>query len=195
MALDLLQRNLGDVTKLRAVLAYFTEKGEADDFAGAMKAGPGLKKLIADAEAEQLSAAEKDIPANVVPFVRARLDWVKTRSTLRAELTKLQDAIVSTCDDVEFPDIATASRQLFGYIENLDGRLEDALEALVQEPDGAKREKLKVAAAQLLVEFQKELDSPFFQVVDDGNGFRAVNVRGAAMESLGKVRAALTEAA
>ena len=73
--------------------------------------------------------------------------------------------------------------------------LEDALEALVQEPDGAKREKLKVAAAQLLVEFQKELDSPFFQVVADGNGFRAVNVRGAAMESLGKVRAALTEAA
>lgn len=195
VALDLLQRNLGDVTKLRAVLAYFTEKGEADDFAGAMKAVPGLKKLIADAEAEQLSAAEKDIPANVVPFVRARLDWVKTRSTLRAELTKLQDAIVSTCDDEEFPDIATASRQLFGYIENLDGRLEDALEALVQEPDGAKREKLKVAAAQLLVEFQKELDSPFFQVVDDGNGFRAVNVRGAAMESLGKVRAALTEAA
>ncbi|WP_299733505.1 hypothetical protein [uncultured Tateyamaria sp.] len=195
VALDLLARNLGDVTKLRAVLAYFTEKGEAEDYAGAMKAVPGLKKLIAEAEADQLSAAEKDIPANVVPFVRARLDWVKTRSTLRAELTKLQDAIVSACDEEEFPDIANASDHLFSYIKNLDGRLENALEALVQEPDGEKREKLKADAAGLLAEFQTELDNPFFQIVDDGNGFKAVNIRAAAMESLGKVRAALTEAA
>ncbi|MFL4472315.1 hypothetical protein ACERZ8_21415 [Tateyamaria armeniaca] len=53
-------------------------------------------------------------------------------------------------------------------------------------------EKLKADAAKLLVEFQKELDTPFFQAVDGGNGFKPVNVRGAAMESLGKVRSALS---
>ena len=195
VALDLLQRNLGDVSKMRAVLGYFIEKGEAGDFAGGMKAAPGLKKLIAEAQAAEQTAAEQDIPAGVVPFVRARLDWIKTRSSLRGELTKLQDTIVATCDPEEFPDIANESRGLFTYIESLDGRLEDALEALVQEPDGAKREKLKADAAKLLAEYQKELDTPFFQAVDGGNGFKSVNVRGAALESLGKVRSALSEAA
>lgn len=195
VALDLLQRNLGDVSKMRAVLGFFIEKGEARDFAGAMKAEPGLKKLIAQAQAAEQTAAEKDIPAGVVPFVRARLDWVKTRTTLKAELTKLQAAIIDVCDPEEFPDIVNESKQLFGYIEALDERLEDALEALVQEPDGARRETLKADAVKVLEDYQSELDTPFFQAVDGNNGFKPVNVRGAAMESLGKVRAVLSAAA
>lgn len=195
VALDLLQRNLGDVSKIRAVLGYFIEKGEAGDYVGGMTAAGGLKKLIAEAQAAEQTAAETDIPAGIVPFVRARLDWVKTRTSQKAELTKLQDAIVAACDADEFPDIANDSKQLFTYLDTLDGRLEDALDALVQEPDGAKRKKLKADAAKLLVEFQKELDTPFFQAVDGDNGFKPVNVRGAAMGSLGKVKDALTMSA
>ncbi|MEM6371395.1 MAG: hypothetical protein AAF727_01255 [Pseudomonadota bacterium] len=195
VALDLLQRNLGDVSKMRTVLSFFVEKGEAGDFEGAMKAEPGLKKLIAQAEAAEQTDAEKDIPAGVVPYVRARLDWVKTRGSLKTELTKLQNAIVAACDPEEFPDIEGESKALFSYIDALDGRLEDALEALVEEPDGTKREALKAKAAKLLAEYQSELDTPFFKDVDSDNGFANVNVRGAAMDSLGKVRSALTAAA
>ena len=195
VVLDLLQRNLGDVGKLRAVLGYFTEKGEAGDFTAALKAVPGLKKLIADAQTAEQTAAEQDIPAGVVPFVRARLDWVKTRTSLKAEMSKLQDAIIKTCDSTEFPTIGEDSKQLFGYLDTLDSRLEDALEALVQEPDGDKREKLKDNVRKLLNEFQSELDTPFFQAVDGGNGFKPVNVRGAAIASLGKVNEALSTSA
>ena len=193
--LDLLQRGLGDVGKMRAVLAYFTEKGEADDFAGAMKAVPGLKKLIADAQAAEQTAAEKDIPAGVVPYVRARLDWSKTRISLQSEMTKLQDSILAVCQGEEFPTIANDTKALFTYLDALDTRLEDALEALVQEPDGDKREKLKDDARKVLSEFQSELDTPFFQTVDGNNGFKPVNVRGAAIASLGKVNEALSIAA
>lgn len=195
VVLDLLQRNLGDVGKLRAVLGYFTEKGEAGDFTAALKAVPGLKKLIADAQTAEQTAAEQDIPTGVVPFVRARLDWVKTRTSLKAEMSKLQDAIIKTCDSTEFPTIGEDSKQLFGYLDTLDSRLEDALDALVQEPDGDKREKLKDNVRKLLNEFQSELDTPFFQAVDGGNGFKPVNVRGAAIASLGKVNEALSTSA
>ncbi|MEO0766653.1 MAG: hypothetical protein AAFY75_11605 [Pseudomonadota bacterium] len=195
VALDLLQRNLGDVSKMRAVLGFFIEKGEAGDFAGGMKAAPGLRKLIADAQAAEQTAAEQDIPAGVVPFVRARLDWIKTRGTLTAEMTKLQDAIVAACDAAEFPNISNDAKRLFTYLERLDGRLEDALEALVQEPDGDKREKLKADAARILAEYQAELNTDFFQAVDGNNGFKPVKVRSAAIASLGKVRSALSDAA
>ncbi|WP_108838533.1 hypothetical protein [Tateyamaria sp. Alg231-49] len=195
VALDLLQRNLGDVTKMRAVLGYFIEKGEAGDFAGGMKAAPGLRKLIADAQAAEQTAAEQDIPAGVVPFVHARLDWIRTRASLSAEMTKLQDAIINTCDEDEFPGIASETKRLFAYLDKLDGRLEDALDALIQEPDGDKREKLKADAVRVMTEYLAELNTDFFQAVDGNNGFKPVNVRNAAVDSLGKVRALLSEAA
>ncbi len=195
LALDLIQRGLGDVGKMRGVLAYFIEKGDAEDYAGAMKAVPGLKKLIADAENAEKTEAEKDIPANVVPFVRARLEWIKTRATLKSELTKLQGEILAVCQGDDFPDISSESQALFSYLDVLDNRLEDALEALVQAPDGEQREKLKDNARKVLSEYQKELDTPFFQAVDSNNGFKPVNVRGAAVASLGKVNEALSAAA
>lgn len=193
--LDLVQRGLGDVGKMRAVLAYFTEKGDAEDYAGALKAVPGLKKLIAEAQAAEQSAAEKDIPQGVVPFVRARLEWIKTRNTLKAEMSKLQAEILKVCEGDDFPTIANDSKALFTYLEALDSRLEDALEALVQEPDGDRREALKANARKVLSDYQGELDAPFFQAVDSGNGFKPVNVRGAAIASLANVNAALTAAA
>jgi hypothetical protein len=157
---------------------------------------PRLQALIADAQNAEQTAAEKDIPAGVVPFVRARLDWIKTRTTLRSEMTKLQNEIVKICDAEEFPTMADDSKELFSYLDKLDHRLEDALEALVQEPDGTKRESLKGNARKVLGEFQSELDTnPFFQAVDGGNGFKPVNVRGAAIASLGKVSDALSAAA
>lgn len=195
MVLDLLQKGLGDVGKMRSVLSYFIEKGEAGDFAGALKAVPGLKTLIAAAQSADQTAAEADIPAGVVPFVRARLEWIKTRSTLKSEMTKLQAEILAVCQGDAFPTIAKDSKTLFTYLDVLDTRLEDALEALVQEPDGAQREKLKDAARKVLSEYQSELNTPFFQAVDSNNGFKPVNVRGAAIATLGEVSAALSAAA
>ena len=110
-------------------------------------------------------------------------------------MTKLQDSILAVCQGEEFPTIANDTKALFTYLDALDTRLEDALEALVQEPDGDKREKLKDDARKVLSEFQSELDTPFFQTVDGNNGFKPVNVRGAAIASLGKVNEALSMAA
>ncbi|MEO0380773.1 MAG: hypothetical protein AAF252_10935, partial [Pseudomonadota bacterium] len=161
----------------------------------ALKAVPGLKKLIAAAQAAAQSEAETAIPAGVAHYNKARLDWRETRSTLTSEMSRLEKAIIDTCDASEFPNAARDASRLFDYLAKLDDRLENALEALEQEQDGDAREKLKGPATAVLAEFKRELDTDFFKAVDGNNGFTPVNVRGAAITSLRKVEDALSQAA
>ncbi|WP_299154013.1 hypothetical protein [uncultured Tateyamaria sp.] len=193
--MSLLERNMGDVSKMRAAWAFFTEKGDAGAFADGMKVVPGLEKLIAEGEAAEQTDAEKDIPADVVPFVRARLGWSKARTQLQSEMMKLQNAILAVCQGEEFAGMANDTKALFSYLESLDDRLEAALEALVVEPDGARRETLKGDARKVLAEYQSELQTPFFQDVDANNGFANVSVTGTATTALAEVDAVLAKAA
>ena len=58
---------------------------------------------------------------------------------------------------------------------------------------GGKRERLKQAARQVLMEYQGELSAPFYQDVDSNNGFAQVNVTGAATKALAEVEDALKQ--
>jgi len=186
-----LGKGFGDVSKMRAAWSAFTDAGSKQKYDGALKLVPGIEKLLADAEAAENSEAEKDIPTNIVPFVRARLGWIKARTSLRGELGKLQNAIISQCQGEEYEGIADDTKELFEYLDALDDKLENALEALVQEPDGKKREELKKKARSILSDFQAELETPFFKDVDGNNGFTTVSVRGTALPALSAVNSAL----
>ncbi|MEP1353523.1 MAG: hypothetical protein ABJX32_10000 [Tateyamaria sp.] len=186
-----LGKGFGDVSKMRAAWSAFTGAGGQQKYEGALKLVPGIEKLLADAEAAESSDAEKDIPTNVVPFVRARLGWIKARTSLRGEMGKLQNAIIAQCKGEEYEGIANDTKELFEYLEALDDKLENALEALVQEPDGDKRETLKKTARSVLSDFQAELETPFFKDVDGNNGFTNVSVRGTAQSALSAVNSAL----
>lgn len=186
-----LGKGFGDTGKMRAAWAGFTGAGQQQKYEGALKLVPGIEKLLAEAESAEASEAEKDIPTNIVPFVRARLGWIKARTTLLGEMGKLQNAIIAQCKGEEYEGIADDTKELFEYLNTLDDRLEVALEALVQEPDGAKREDLKKSARGVLSDFQAELETPFFKDVDNNNGFTSISVRGTAVSALSAVNAAL----
>lgn len=190
--LALLKSGMGDVGQLRADWASFMEKGNAQEYVDAMNIQPNLLKLIAEGEAAEMSDAEKDIPENVVPFVRARLDWIKARTQLRGEMGKLQNAILAVCKGEDFAGVADDTKELFSYLDALDDKLENALEALVEAPDGAEREDKKKAARSVLGDFQAKLETPFFKDVDTNNGFVSVSVRGTAVNALSEVGAALS---
>ncbi|MEO0402591.1 MAG: hypothetical protein AAF214_09480 [Pseudomonadota bacterium] len=195
VVLSLLERGMGDVSKMRAAWSFFTEKGLAGAFADGMRVVPGLEKLIAQAEAAEQSDAEKDIPADIVPFVRARISWSKARTKLQSEMMKLENAILAACQGEEFAGMASDTKALFTYLETLDDRLEAALFALEAEPDGARRETLKGDARKVLGEYQTELQTPFFKDVDGNNGFASVSVTGTATTALAAVNDALSKAA
>ncbi|KIC47753.1 hypothetical protein [Tateyamaria sp. ANG-S1] len=190
--LSVLQRGVGDVSKLRAAWAFFTEKGEAGAFADAMRAAPGLKKLLAEAEAAERSEAEKDIPVDIIPFVKARLGWAKIRTQLMSEMMKLQNAILSACQGEGFEGMANDTKLLFSHLEGLDDRLEAALDAVVQAPDEGKRAAMKTQARQIVRDYLAELKSPFFQDVDGNNGFAPVKVNATATRALEQVDAVLS---
>ncbi|MEP5630798.1 MAG: hypothetical protein ABJP79_02830 [Tateyamaria sp.] len=157
--------------------------------AGDAKTAAGTAKALGDA-VSRVSNQDK-----VTPIERARADWIKTRSDMRDEITKLQVEIVTVCQGDDFPNIANESKALISYLDAFDSRLERALEALAQETDAARRGKLSEAARSLIGTYQSELDTPFFQAVDAKNGFKPVNVRAAAITSLNKVQEALSAAA
>lgn len=182
----------GDLSKLRASWALALERAEGGDYAGALKIVPRLAELIKAAGAETQTEAEKEIPDNVVPFVKSRLMWIDTRKKLGDELGKLKSAIDSTLSGIEgMEDVAAQTGTLFDHINGLDNRLEDALEALVEAPDGEKREQLKKTARDIISDYESELDSDFFRDVDGNNGFTPVAVRSTAIDALKSVRSAL----
>lgn len=191
--LDLLSAGKGDTSKLRGAWALFTERGEGGDYDGAMKVVPALEKLLAEGEAAAQSEAEAAVPAGLVSFVKARHGWAKARQGLKSELMKLENAILSQLQGEAFAGIAQDTKALFGFIEGIDARLEQTLDDLTTEPDGGKRERLKQAARQVLMEYQGELSAPFFQDVDSNNGFAQVNVTGAATKALAEVEDALKQ--
>ena len=140
-------------------------------------------------------ASDADASGDDAPISRARQDWVSTRGVLKSELAKLQAEILAVCQGDDFPNIVKESETLFSYLDAFDSRLEDALDALVQEPDAKRREKLRDAAQAVLSAYESELDAPFFLAVDGENGFKSVNVRSAAKASLTLVNNALSAAA
>ncbi|HSF64095.1 MAG TPA: hypothetical protein VLA78_06890, partial [Paracoccaceae bacterium] len=162
------------------------------DFAGALAMAPELAQLIRDAAAATQTQAEGEIPKDIVPYVQSRLAWIKTRTELRAELSRLQAAIDKALKDADMAEATSETKRLFDYLGKLDDRLEKKLEQITVAPAGPGRDKLKAEARGIIAEYRTELDSDFFKDVDSNNGFVPVSVRGAAISSLTSVASALT---
>lgn len=76
---------------------------------------------------------------------------------------------------------------LFSHLQDLDDRLEDKLDEIVNAPGGDQRTKLKAEARKILGDYSKTLDAPFFQEIDAGNGFVSVKLASTARAALQKI--------
>jgi hypothetical protein len=186
----------GDPDKLLRAFDFAKGKAEAGDYQSALKAGQRVAAHLESAQADapgshQARDAEALTPENVAAFTRSRLNWVTTRSDLKAQLAKIQMAIVARTRGIEgLEEVAEQTEALFDYVEEIDQSLETTLDALVATPDGAERQKLKGEAARIVRSYRDTLDSDFFQAVDQ-NGFTKTNIRAAALGALDQVDSAL----
>lgn len=188
------QGKVADVNALTTLFNLVAETIPAANHAKAMENLGKVEAMIAEGAKQATSAFTAEIGDDVQPFITSRLSWAKARSTLRAELGKLQKAITDAFAGME--DMQGAVNDLsplFGYIDKLDHRLEDKLDQIVNSTPGPERSILKVEARGLLDNYTAELANPFFADVDQDNGFMSVAVastaRGA-MADLSKVLAA-----
>ncbi len=182
----------GDIDAIKLKFYNMQDQAEAGQHDAAIAAAPALAELIRSAQAATQTQAEAAIPKGVVPYVQSRLAWINTRSQLRAEMERLKTAMDSALSGIDGMEEAIAETgTLFSYLDALDSRLEDTLEALVQSPDGPEREALKAKARKIIAEYSAELDSGFFRDVDGDNGFAPVQIRGPAVAALQQVATAL----
>ncbi|MCB1341458.1 MAG: hypothetical protein KDK24_10430 [Pseudooceanicola sp.] len=190
-----MQAKKGDLDGINRAFNYARELAADGAYDRALAAAGKVAQLLKEAAAATTTTAASDaqeaIPDNVVPYVQSRLAWINTRKALLNEMTGLKAAIDTQTAAVEgLEDVPSKSGKLLQFLDDIDSDLEDTLEELVKTPDGDAREALKSQARKIIETYQGVLNTPFFMAVDD-SGFATTNIRGSALDSLGKVSAAL----
>ncbi len=178
---------VADVNGLKLLFDKVSGTVPAPDHAKAMAALARVETMIS-AGSSGPSSFQQDIPDDVRPFAISRLEWGKTRGTMREQLEILQSEIVAACTTAGgLQAVTDGVDKLFDYILKLDDRLEIKLDQIVSSPAGDGREALKAEARTLLGEYSEELKKPFFMDVDTGNGFANVAVASTARAALAEI--------
>ncbi|MGD9862060.1 MAG: hypothetical protein AB7S99_02490 [Pseudodonghicola sp.] len=193
---QLMAEKRGDLAAINRAFSYAEEQAELGHYDKALAAAGRAVALIREAQSAETTAAvteaEDAAPHNVVAYTQSRLNWIRTRQSLRDELATLKSAIDSaSAGQPGMEDVPARSKVLFDYLDDIDTTLEDTLERLVETPDGARREGLKQEAHEIIKDYRGVLDSDFFRAVD-GNGFVRTNIRAGALSALQEVSSALT---
>ena len=173
-----------DVSLLRRDWSGVLALSEKKDYAGALNALPGIQAMLDAGRADGATAHLADIPEDVRPFAVSRIEWNDTRRKMMSEVARLESMIKAALGDDEDIDMSTS---LTTQLEALDDSLSDALDAVVNAPEGETRTQAKSKAVDILKEFQAALANPFFGDVDNNSGFGSVAVKSTAEKALGKI--------
>ena len=191
----LIAEKRGDLAAINRFFGYAQEQAGAGNYDKALAAATRAAALIKAAATAETTAAAAEAreaaPENVADYTRSRLNWIKTRQTLRSDLEALKKAIDTATTGVEgMEDVPSRSGVLFDYLDDIDTTLEDTLEQLVEAPDGDRRDGLKRAARGIIADYRGLLDTEFFKAVDH-SGFARTNIRSGALAALQEVSTAL----
>lgn len=186
--------NPANRSQLQAAWIMADEKAEAGDHASAIKIlerlRPALDAALAAGSANSDTAS---VPADVVPFQRARVLWAGTRSKMKEEIRKLEDSIIAFCqNDEDLAPVAAEARTLSQRIEVFDESLETTLDEITNSPEGDRRTALKKVALEKVRAYAAALNDDFFKVVDSDNGFTTVAVASTAKQSLAAIAKTLS---
>ncbi|WP_139792673.1 hypothetical protein [Pseudophaeobacter leonis] len=178
MAMALQPENAG---KLRAAWAMAVQKADGADFQAALtiiaRLEPAVEAVIAAGPAQSVVAA------GTVAFQKSRVLWVTARSKMMAEVHKLAEAINAAAEGDELADeIRAAAADIVAEVEQIDTRLQEALDSLTN-AEGASRDAMKRQAAGILAEYQALLAKGIFTRIDD-NPFAPVSVATTARNAL-----------
>lgn len=168
----------------------FDRREYAKAEAAAAKVEAALRLAIA--AGRQGGPRDQDVPPDVAPFAKARVTWSGAKSTMRAELRKLEDKLVATFQsDPDLAELATAARGLSRRLDVFTDELEDSLDAVVNSPPGPERDRLRKQAEAALGRYRAALQDEFFADIDGNNGFIPVDIAGAANRALQEVERVL----
>ncbi|MEO0995177.1 MAG: hypothetical protein AAFX62_15385, partial [Pseudomonadota bacterium] len=179
-----LKARLGDTSRMRLLDAMAVEEAASGDFDAAFRDLAQLRDLVAAALADGTTDLS-DVAEDVIPFAKARLNWLKARAKMESEVGRLVAAIRTACAGVpELAAVAAQADALHLELERLDDRLVDALDAIANAPDTDARAPLKRQALDVIAAYRGTLSGGFFADVDADNGFVSVSVTSTAVSAL-----------
>ncbi|MEX0286790.1 MAG: hypothetical protein AB3N23_19460 [Paracoccaceae bacterium] len=177
-----------DVSLLRRNWSTIQDKVEQGDYEGAEADLPAIVAMLDAGRRDEGTAHLADVAEDVRPFAISSINWKKTRTKMLSEVEKLETIIRATMGDDEDFDMNGSLTQ---HLTNLDESLSDALDAVVNAPEGPDRVRARDSARGVLDQFQAALNDDFFADIDNNSGFGSVAVAGTARKALGEIKKAL----
>lgn len=180
----------GDSSKLRTMWNYAVNAADEGDYVTALKVLAKIAPLLSAGGAKPDAGPEGSDDPSKKMFAQSRVQWVNTRKKMGAEMAKLEAEIIkqeAEDEDNEPEDVAHINETvgtIHTYLERFDGRLENALLAVIDAPDDTTRTQNIVACRIILDDFSKHLEDPFFQVIDSDNGYANVAIASTAQKSI-----------
>jgi hypothetical protein len=146
---------------------------------------------LAEADTDPLAPPPTPGPS-IVAVNKARLEWEAARKKVRAELQRMQQAIVLAVEDEsDAEQVTAASVDLFDVLDVLDESLIDILDDLLNAEDGGRRFALRQQALAKLDEYADYVATDeLVQSIDD-NPFTKVQVRSTLESTLRNLRTKL----
>lgn len=185
-----LSSDSGDSSKLRAAWAYALSSADEGDYVTALKVLARIAPLLSTGNDTSGTEPGANADPTKKMYAQARVLWVNTRQKMSAEMAKLEAEIIkqeSEDEDNEPEDVAHINDTvgtIHTYLDRFDGRLENALLEVIDAPDEAARTRNIANCRTILEDFTKHLNDPFFQVIDNDNGYANVAIASTAKKSV-----------
>ncbi|QYK41127.1 MAG: hypothetical protein KF887_17365 [Paracoccaceae bacterium] len=183
---------VADVDGLRRQWNWATGNAAEGAFDKAIAALPAIEALLAAVPQGGQTAFETGIAPDAQPFAKARVLWSGARARMLSEVKRLEAAILAACaDDELMTEVSQSVSILTQHVLQLDARLEDKMDEIVNAPAGPARDQLKQQASSLIAEYRKTLEAEFFQDVDQASGFGSFAVTATATAALAEISSVL----
>jgi hypothetical protein len=150
------------------------------DFAKAVPVVEALEKLLNASVPESTAAPTSKVAppkGEFVAYTQSRLVWDGTQKKVRADIAKLQKAILDDFKgEAEFEEAAEAARELETALTKFDTKLIDTLDKALNAKTPEERKALHNQAAEQVAKYRAALDADDVLKELDTNPFVPVNI-------------------
>jgi len=180
-----LKAGAGDVSKIRTVSGYASEKGEAGDYATALKALDQLEELLETADKQ--GRTEEGVPQEgLLKYRRALYEFAKAKDKVAKQIAALKPAIVSN-----LPEEAGTADALTAELRSMNDELAAVVDEAMNAADDDESPVTGAVSAQITKYLADLRSDELIQEVDQGSFGVSMSIAQTLGDALQKIQQAM----
>jgi hypothetical protein len=180
-----LKAGAGDVSKIRTVSGYASEKGEAGDYATALKALDQLEELLETADKQ--GRTEEGVPQEgLLKYRRALYEFAKAKDKVAKQIAALKPAIVSS-----LPEETGTADALTAELRSLNDELAAVVDEAMNAADDDESPVTGAVSAQIAKYLADLRSDELIQEVDQGSFGVSMSIAQTLGDALQKIQQAM----